>query len=194
MELIFASNNKGKIIEVQSLINNSIKIISLADAGITESIEEPFFTFRENAWAKADYVYRKTGLPCMAEDSGLVVPALGGAPGVLSARYAGEPSNDTLNNDKLLNAIDEMDSPKAYYQSVICFIFKGEAHYFEGKCKGRLTRHPRGEGGFGYDPLFIPDGYEHTFAELSLEEKNKISHRGTAMRQFIAYINQMEQD
>lgn len=194
MELIFASNNKGKIIEVQSLINNSIKIISLAEAGITESIEEPFFTFRENAWAKADYVYRKAGLPCMAEDSGLVVPALGGAPGVLSARYAGEPSNDTLNNNKLLNAIDEMDSPKAYYQSVICFIFQGEAHYFEGKCKGRLTRHPRGEGGFGYDPLFIPDGYEHTFAELSLEEKNKISHRGTAMRQFIAYINQMEQD
>jgi XTP/dITP diphosphohydrolase len=190
MELIFASNNKGKIIEVQSLIQKNIKIVSLKEKGITEDIEEPFDTFRQNAWAKAGYVHRKTGLSCFAEDSGLVVPALNGAPGVYSARYAGQPTNDEANNRKLLDAIKDMDAPEAYYQSVICLILEGQAHYFEGKCPGRLTNIPKGEGGFGYDPLFIPQGYIQTFAELPLEEKNKISHRGMAMQEFSKFINQ----
>ena len=190
MELIFASNNKGKIIEVQSLIDNNIKIISLKDKGITENIEEPFHTFRENARAKADYVHRKTGLPCMAEDSGLVVPALDGAPGVYSARYAGEPSNDEANNLKLLEAITGMEVPEAYYQSVICLILDNKVHYFEGRCSGSLTHAPRGTSGFGYDPLFIPKGYDVTFAELPLDKKNQISHRGMAMRAFTDFINQ----
>ncbi len=190
MELIFASNNKGKIIEVQSLIDNNIKIISLKDKGITENIEEPFHTFRENARAKADYVHRKTGLPCMAEDSGLVVPALDGAPGVYSARYAGEPSNDEANNLKLLEAITGMEVPEAYYQSVICLILDNKVHYFEGRCSGTLTHVPRGTSGFGYDPLFIPKGYDVTFAELPLDKKNQISHRGMAMRAFSDFINQ----
>ncbi len=194
MDLIFASNNNGKIIEVQSLISNDIRIISLKEAGITEAIEEPFHTFRENAWAKADYVSRKTGHACIAEDSGLVVPALDGAPGVYSARYAGEPTDDAANNRKLLAAIKDMDSPEAYYQSVICLILGANTYYFEGKCPGRLIHDPRGDGGFGYDPLFIPEGYNETFAMLSLSEKNKISHRGAAMRQFSAFMNQLAQE
>ncbi|WP_118974901.1 RdgB/HAM1 family non-canonical purine NTP pyrophosphatase [Taibaiella koreensis] len=193
MNLIFASNNKGKIIEVQTLISESITVVSLLDAGITEPIEEPFDTFRENAWAKADYVYRKTGLPCFADDSGLVVPALDGAPGVYSARYAGESANDAANNHKLLQAIAGIDRPGAYYQAVICYIDKnGDTHYFDGRCQGYLIHTPRGKGGFGYDPLFVPDGHTGTFAELSQDIKNEISHRGAAMRSFIAFLDQTE--
>lgn len=188
--LIFASNNNGKIIEVQSLISGDIKIISLRQAGISDAIEEPYDTFRENAWAKADYVYRKIGAFCFADDSGLVVPALGGAPGVYSARYAGEPANDEANNRKLLDAIKDMPSPEAYYMAVICLIRADGIHYFEGKCEGHLIHMPRGDGGFGYDPLFVPDGFDRTFAELSLDIKNKISHRGAAMRDFIHFMNQ----
>jgi len=193
MKLIFASNNKGKIAEVQTLVNSNLKILSLLEAGITEPIEEPFDTFRENAWAKADYVHRQTGLPCFADDSGLVVPALNGAPGVYSARYAGEPADDTANNRKLLAAIEAMDAPEAYYQAVICYIGDGSIHYFEGRCYGHLVHIPRGTGGFGYDPLFVPNGYTDTFGELAQDIKNKISHRGEAMRSFIAFLNQPEQ-
>lgn len=192
MKLIFASNNKGKIKEVQSLISGKFSIVSLQEAGITEAIEEPFHTFRENAWAKADYVSRKSGLPCMAEDSGLVVPALDGAPGVYSARYAGEPSDDTANNRKLMEAIRDMERPAAYYQSVICLLLQGQAHYFEGRCLGSLASEPRGKGGFGYDPLFIPEGYEQTFGELSSEIKNKISHRSAATAALITFLSSVD--
>lgn len=190
MELIFASNNKGKIIEVQSLVNDSIHIIPLRETGITEDIPEPYHTFRENARAKADYIVRKTGKNCFAEDSGLVVPALNGAPGVYSARYAGEPSNDEANNEKLIGAIRDISDKQAYYQSVVCLIMDGTIHYFEGTCPGHLADTPRGSGGFGYDPLFIPEGYTETFGELPLSEKNKISHRAKAMQLFSAFLNQ----
>lgn len=192
MELIFASNNQGKITEVQQLIPSSISILSLKQAGIFADIPEPFHTFQENAWAKADYIYKSTGRFCFAEDSGLVVPALDGAPGVYSARYAGEPSNDIANNAKLMAAIAGMNGPSAYYQSVICIILGASVHYFEGKCEGTLIAQPRGTGGFGYDPLFIPDGYHHTFAELPFEIKNKISHRGAAMQQLSLFLNNMD--
>jgi XTP/dITP diphosphohydrolase len=191
MELIFASNNNGKIIEVQSLIPHTIKILSLKEAGIQVDIPEPYDTFKQNALAKADYIFKTTGKNCFAEDSGLVVPALGGAPGVYSARYAGEPSNDQANNEKLLQAIKEIDSKEAYYQAVICFILDEDIYYFEGKCEGTLTATPKGTGGFGYDPLFIPNGYDQTFAELPLIEKNKISHRAAAMQQFSSFLNNL---
>jgi len=191
-ELIFASNNKGKIVEIQHLVNNNIKIISLQEAGIAEEIEEPFDTFAQNARAKADYVYRKTGIDCFADDSGLVVPALGGAPGVYSARYAGSPTNDAANNHKLLEAMRHVEDRQAYYQSVICLISGDGTRYFEGRCQGTLTETPRGDGGFGYDPLFVPDGYTQTFAELPLAEKSKISHRAAAMRQLCSYLNQQQ--
>lgn len=191
MQLIFASNNQGKIKEVQKLVPDSIQIMTLKQAGIFADIPEPFHTFYENARAKAEYIYQSTGKNCFAEDSGLIVPALGGAPGVYSARYAGEPSNDEANNAKLLQAARDIQSKEAYYQSVICLIMDGEFHYFEGKCRGVITLEPRGTGGFGYDPLFIPDGYKQTFAELPPEVKNKISHRAEAMRQLGKFLNNM---
>lgn len=188
MNIIFASNNKGKIKEVGSLVPDDIKIISLAEANITEDIPEPFHTFRENAWAKADYIYKKTGMHCFAEDSGLVVPALNGAPGVYSARYAGIPSDDEANNAKLLAAIKDIEDKHVYYQAVICLIIDDKTYYFEGKCLGSITEYPRGDGGFGYDPLFIPEGYKETFAELSLPEKNKISHRAKALGELMQFL------
>lgn len=192
MELIFASNNTGKIFEIQSLIPHSIKIIPLKEAGIHVDIPEPYDTFRQNAWAKADYIFRSTGKNCFAEDSGLVVPALNGAPGVYSARYAGEPSNDRANNEKLLQAIKHIHNKEAYYQAVICLILGKDIYYFTGKCEGTLTTTPKGSGGFGYDPLFIPDNYDQTFAELPLSEKNKISHRAAAMKQFSSFLNNLD--
>jgi XTP/dITP diphosphohydrolase len=192
MELIFASNNNGKILEIQSLIPRSIKITPLKEAGIHVDIPEPYDTFKQNAWAKADYIFQSTGKNCFAEDSGLVVPALGGAPGVYSARYAGEPSNDKANNEKLLQAIKDIDHKEAYYQAMICLILGKDIYYFEGKCEGTLTSTPRGTGGFGYDPLFIPNGYDQTFAELPLTEKNKISHRAAAMQQFSSFLNNLD--
>jgi XTP/dITP diphosphohydrolase len=192
MELIFASNNNGKILEIQSLIPSSIKIIPLKEAGILVEIPEPYDTFKQNAWAKADYIHKFTGKNCFAEDSGLVVPALNGAPGVYSARYAGEPSNDQANNDKLLDAIKDVEVKEAYYQAVVCVILGEEVYYFEGKCEGTLTTTPRGTGGFGYDPLFIPNGYDQTFAELPLTEKNKISHRAAAVQQFSSFLNNLD--
>jgi XTP/dITP diphosphohydrolase len=192
MELIFASNNTGKIFEIQSLIPPSIKIIPLKEAGIYVDIPEPYDTFKQNAWAKADYIFQSTGKNCFAEDSGLVVPALNGAPGVYSARYAGEPSNDKANNEKLLQAIKDINNKEAYYQAVICLILGEDIYYFEGKCEGTLTSIPKGTGGFGYDPLFIPNGYDQTFAELPLAEKNKISHRAAAMQQFSSFLNNLD--
>ena len=189
MDIIFASNNKGKIKEVQSLVSSTIKIMSMAECGIHADIPEPYFTFKENAWAKASYVNKETQKSCFAEDSGLVVPALNGEPGVLSARYAGVDTTDAKNNAKLLSAIQHVDDKRCYYQAVICLIINGAEYYFEGKCMGTITLTPRGNDGFGYDPLFIPDGYNQTFGELPLAEKNKISHRAEAMGKLLAFLN-----
>lgn len=177
MNLIFASNNKCKLIEIQSIISKDINVISMRDAGIIVDIPEPFDTFRENAFAKASYIKNETGQNCMAEDSGLIVPALNGEPGVFSARYAGEPSNDERNNQKLLKEIADISNKSAYYYSIICLLLNDEVHYFDGKCEGSITLSPRGDGGFGYDPLFIPSGYDQTFGELPLSIKNSLSHR-----------------
>lgn len=189
MKLIFASNNQGKLKEVQSMIRRDMELMTLKEAGVWEELPEPYDTFEKNAWSKADYVYRKTGLDCFAEDSGLVVPALNGAPGVYSARYAGEPTDDAANNEKLVRALAGITDHYAYYQSVICLMLQGKPHYFEGRCAGTVQAIARGEGGFGYDPLFVPDGWTLTFAEIPLEEKNKISHRGAAMRAFTEFLN-----
>jgi len=194
MDLIFASNNKGKIIEVQSLISDDIKVISMRDAGIHVEIPEPFFTFHENANAKASYIQQLTKSNCFAEDSGLIVPALNGEPGVFSARYAGEPSNDQNNNEKLIREIKNIEDRSTYYQSVICLILNGKTYYFEGKCDGTITDIPRGDGGFGYDPLFIPNGYDETFGELPLHVKNTLSHRGKAMKLFTTFLNERLED
>ncbi len=177
--------------EIQSLVKKDISILTLQEAGVWEELPEPYNTFDQNAWSKADYVHRKTNLDCFAEDSGLVVPALDGAPGVYSARYAGEPTNDEANNKKLLETLTGVEDRYAYYQSVICLMLKGEAHYFEGKCEGTVITVPRGGGGFGYDPMFVPKGQYLTFAEIPLAEKNKISHRGAAMKLLTTFLNDL---
>lgn len=189
MEIIFATNNKNKLLEVREILSKDIRLRTLRDENILEEIPEPYFTFRENAWAKATFVKKKTNKPCFSEDSGLVVPFLNNEPGVFSARYAGTPSNDEKNNIKLLDSLNNIEERNAYYQTSICLIYKNDTFYFDGKCYGKITFTPKGHGGFGYDPLFIPEGYTQTFAELSLEVKNKISHRAKAVNQLVQFLN-----
>lgn len=190
MNLIFASNNAHKLQEIQMMLSDTIKLQTLKSVGIYEDIPEPYATFEQNAWAKASFVSEKLNQNCFAEDSGLVVPALNNEPGVFSARYAGEPSNDKNNNQKLLNNIQDIEDKRAYYQSVICLIWNQEIHYFKGKCEGKITLQPKGDNGFGYDPLFIPDGFDKTFAEFPLTEKNKISHRSKALQGFVQFLDE----
>lgn len=186
-ELVLASANKKKIAELNDLLQD-IKVLSLKDIGFEQDIEEPFFTFQENAFQKANTIYQFCGKNVLADDSGICVEALGHKPGVLSARYAGEKANDKANLEKLLTEMKEMTNRRAYYKSVLCLIWKGEAHYFEGECHGRLIEHPIGENGFGYDPIFVPDGYTETFAQLPSSVKQGMSHRAKAMQQLLHFL------
>ena len=188
--IVLASNNAHKIAEINALLDGSFEVISLRDTGITEEIPEPYDTFEENALAKAAYVYERTGLMTFSEDSGLIVPALDGAPGVFSARYAGEPRSDARNTEKLLQELKGAEDRAAYYQTTICLVGAGEPVYFKGTCEGSIAAEQQGEGGFGYDPVFIPQGYDQTFGQLPAEVKKAVSHRAKAMAQFVAYIKQ----
>lgn len=190
MDLIFASNNKNKIIEIQKIIPDFFELKTLEQAGISDTIPEPFDSFRENALAKASFVHERTGRSCFSEDSGIVVDALNGQPGVHSARYAGEPADDEANNRKLLSGMEGVTNRTAHYQSTICLIFNNKIHYFEGQCYGTIAREPKGKGGFGYDPLFIPDSFPNTFAEMPIAEKLKISHRSRAFRKLAGFLKQ----
>ncbi len=193
MDIIFATNNFNKVKEIQSFISSNLNFITLKEAGITEAIEEPYETFRENARAKASYVYQKTGKSCFAEDSGIVVPVLGGAPGVLSARYAGIHGDDKANNAKLLSELQDITDRYAYYKAVICLVLnKDEVYYFEGECRGSIADREAGTGGFGYDPLFIPEGYDRTFGELGMEVKKQVSHRSAAVRKLVGFLNTIQ--
>ncbi len=182
MKLVFASNNKNKIKEIQLLVPASIQILSLEDIGCTEEIPETADTIEGNAILKANYVTEKYGYACFADDSGLEVDALNGEPGVFSARYAGEPKNDAHNIDKLLANLKEFENKKANFKTVICLNIKGMQHLFTGIIKGQIIDQRIGSNGFGYDPIFVADGYQKPFAELTLEEKSNISHRGIAVK------------
>lgn len=188
MQLVFASNNKNKIKEIQLLLPDSIKILSLEDIGCTEDIPETANTIEGNAILKANYVTQKYGYDCFADDSGLEVAALNGEPGVFSARYAGEPKNDENNIDKLLANLKDVNNKKANFKTIICLNLKGEQHLFTGIIKGQIIDERIGTNGFGYDPIFVADGYQKTFAELSLEEKARISHRGIAVKKLIDFL------
>lgn len=188
-QLVIASNNAGKIREIKALLPN-VDLLSLTDIGFTEEIPEPFDTFRENAQTKAETIHRFCGLNVFADDSGICVDALGGAPGVFSARYAGEPKDDQRNLQKVLDEIKDAANRNAHYTAVICLVWEGRTCFFEGECHGRLIDTPRGTDGFGYDPAFVPDGYEQTFAELPLDVKNSISHRGRAVRAMVEFLNE----
>ena len=188
MQLVFASNNKNKIKEIQLLVSDTIQILSLEEIGCTEDIPETADTIEGNAILKANYVTEKFGFNCFADDSGLEVDALNGEPGVFSARYAGEPKDDENNIDKLLANLKEIENKKANFKTVICLNLNGEQQLFTGIINGQIIAERVGTNGFGYDPIFVADGYQKTFAELTLEEKSNISHRGIAVKQLITFL------
>jgi len=185
MKLILASNNQGKIAEIKSLLPG-IAIFTMRDIGFEDAIEEPYDSFRENARIKAKTIHDFCGLPVLADDSGLCVDALDGRPGVFSARFAGPDATDAENNEKLLGALEGAESRKGHYVAMLCLIIRGEAHFFEGRCDGSIAAAPKGSLGFGYDPLFIPDGYDRTFGEIDPGIKSRISHRAKALEAFRA--------
>lgn len=192
MQLVFASNNKNKILEIQSLLPETIQILSLEAIGCHEEIPETAATIEGNAILKANYVTQKYGYDCFADDTGLEVEALNGAPGVFSARYAGEQKNSDDNMAKVLDALSDKNNRNAHFKTVITLNLKGKQYLFTGIAEGQITAKKSGDQGFGYDPIFQPIGFKETFAELSLETKNKISHRGKATQKLIAFLKNEE--
>lgn len=193
MKIIFATGNKGKLREASEILGEAYELVTPADLGIMEDIPETGDTLRANSIQKAEYLYRKTGLDCFADDSGLEVDALGGAPGVHSARYAGGEHDSEANIDKLLEELEKHpgEPRTAHFRTVVTLIKDGEQHYFEGSVDGSIATSRRGTGGFGYDPVFAADVYGgKTFAELPEDAKNVISHRGQALRTMAEWLKE----
>ena len=189
IQIIFATNNQNKLKEVQAQLPDEIKLISLKDIGCYEDIPETQKTIEGNAIQKANYIKMKYNKDCFADDTGLEVMALNGAPGVHSARYAGPEKNSKKNIEKLLSSLEKTANRSAQFKTVIALHYKGELIQFEGICEGKITRTAKGSGGFGYDPIFKPSVKDKTFAELTLKEKNEIGHRGIAIAKLIAFFN-----
>ena len=188
--LVFATGNSHKLQEVQGLFKEGFALSCLKDVNITEEIPETADNLVDNALQKAWYVYNKCGIPCFADDTGLEVEALNGAPGVYSARYAGEQKDSKLNMLLLLKNMTGKENRNARFRTIIAYIDENaQEHIFEGEIRGKIIENMAGENGFGYDPIFVPEGYDKTFAQLSSETKNKISHRARAMEKFLSYIN-----
>jgi XTP/dITP diphosphohydrolase len=189
-DLIFATNNQHKISEIQSLIGDNFILKSLQQIGCTEDIPETEPTLEGNALLKAQYVFNKYGKNCFADDTGLEIEALDGRPGVFSARYATDGHDFEANIDKVLAELAGVENRKARFRTVVTLIREGSVHYFEGIVNGEIITERKGIKGFGYDPVFLPDGYKQTFAEMPLDEKNKISHRARAVKKLIDFLNQ----
>ncbi len=192
MKLIFATNNQHKINEIRGLLDRTIELITLQEAGIDIDIPEPHNTLEENATEKSMVIYKMTGTNCFSEDTGLEVFSLNGEPGVKSARYAGEHKSFEANIDKLLSNLTNSSDRTARFRTVISLLINGKEIQFEGICNGKIIEHRSGVNGFGYDPVFIPEGDDKTFAEMDLAGKNKYSHRRKAMDKLIAYLNNLE--
>lgn len=192
MQLVFASNNKNKILEIQSMLPDTIKILSLESIGCHEEIPETADTIEGNAIMKANYVTRNYGYDCFADDTGLEVDSLNGEPGVFSARYAGEQRDANDNMNKLLLNLKDKSNRNAQFKTVITLNLKGQQYFFTGIAKGKITLEKSGNQGFGYDPIFKPEEYQETFAQLSLNIKNKISHRGKATLQLIDFLKEQK--
>lgn len=188
MKLIFATNNRHKLEEVQQILGDGYRLFTPRDFDITEEIPEEQDTLEGNALQKARYIHERTGMDCFADDTGLEVEALGGAPGVWSARYAGEHCSFKDNMDKLLAALEGVDNRRARFRTVIALILGGMEYLFEGEVNGVITDVESGGGGFGYDPIFRPDGYVETFAQMDAGEKNSISHRGRAVSRLVEFL------
>jgi len=186
--LIFATNNQHKVDEMRSILGDDFNIISLKEAGIDIDIPEPHDTLEANASEKSGVIHGLTNKNCFSEDTGLEVKALNGEPGVKSARYAGEGNNFAKNVEKLLMNMKGIDDRVARFRTIISLILDNKEYLFEGICNGRIINENRGSLGFGYDPVFIPDGSEKTFAEMEMEEKNKFSHRKKAMEKLISFL------
>lgn len=189
MELIFATHNPNKLKEVQQMMPKSIKLLSLEDVQLFDEIPENAATIKENAILKTDYIRQRFNLPVFADDTGLIVSSLGGQPGVRSARYAGEHKNSDDNMDLLLANLKSSRNRSAHFLTVISLYINNEQFIFEGICEGEILENRQGEKGFGYDPIFRPNGYQHSFAQMELTEKSAISHRGKALRKLIYFLN-----
>lgn len=188
MKILIASQNQHKIEEIKAFLDFKVELISMSEMGIDVDIPETGQTLSENSLLKAQFLANKFDLPCLADDSGLEVEALNGAPGVFSARYAGEEKDDQKNMDLLLDNLRDLENKNARFVTVLTFHLKEEFHQFEGEIKGRIISNKRGNQGFGYDPIFIPEGSEKTFGEMSLTEKNTIAHRARALEKFKTFL------
>ena len=191
MKLVFATNNQHKLKEVQEMLSNSIEVLSLKDIGCSEDVEETEITLEGNAKLKADYITEKYGFDCFADDTGLEVEALDGKPGVYSARYAGEHGNAEKNMEKLLNELQNKSNRKAKFRTIIALNLRNKQYLFEGICDGEILNEKTGVKGFGYDPIFKPSNASCSFAEMSSEEKNIISHRGIAIQELVQFLNSL---
>ena len=189
MKLVFATNNSNKLSEIRALVTSGIEILSLKDIHCNEELPETNPTLEENALQKAKYVFDNYGFNCFADDTGLEIDALGGEPGVYSARYAGEDCRAEDNMNKVLYKLDGIKQRNAKFRTVIALIIDGEATLFEAECKGNITNTKSGAEGFGYDPIFIPNGFEKTFAQMNKIEKGKISHRGKAVKKLVGFLS-----
>lgn len=189
MKLVFATNNKNKLYELQKILGDKIEIVSLSDIDFHEDIPEDHETLEENALQKALYIKDKFGLDCFADDTGLEVEALNNRPGVYSARYAGEAKDSEKNMDKILQELQDKDNRKAHFRTVIALVLDGTTHLFEGRVDGEILRERHGTKGFGYDPIFQPQGYNLSFSEMGVDEKNKISHRAKAVEKLCEFLN-----
>lgn len=188
MKILFATNNAHKLSEVRAILGEDFTLTTPCECGVTEEVPETQDTLEGNARQKARYLYERTGLDCFADDTGLEVEALGGAPGVRSARYAGDEHDFDRNNELLLKNMEGQQNRKARFRTVICLLLGGEEHLFEGIVEGEIIPEMRGVKGFGYDPMFIPENMGRTFAEMSAEEKNGISHRGRAVEKLAEFL------
>ena len=189
--LIFATNNRNKVAEIQSLVGPNFTIIPLKEAGIEIDIPEPHDQLEANAQEKAVTIFNLTHQNCFSEDTGLEIDALDGAPGVKSARFAGENSNAQANIDLVLSKMAGIENRTAQFRTVICLIWENQTYYFEGICKGQILSNMQGENGFGYDPIFVPDGASKSFANMTMEEKNTFSHRKKAVTQLFDFLGKL---
>ena len=190
-QLVFATNNAHKLDEVRKILGGKFNVLSLKEIGCNDDIAETAETFESNALIKARYIHDKYGYDCFADDSGLEIDALGGAPGVYSARYAGEAHDSEKNMAKVLGQLQGVENRAARFRTVIALILDGKEHLFEGEIAGRIIEERRGAGGFGYDPIFIPDGENRTFAEMDDAQKNGISHRARAVKKLVAFLESL---
>ncbi|MBQ4127455.1 MAG: RdgB/HAM1 family non-canonical purine NTP pyrophosphatase [Alistipes sp.] len=189
MKLIFATNNAHKLREVSQVVGDRFTLLTPRECGITEDIPEDQPTLEGNALQKARYIYERTGIDCFADDTGLEVDALGGEPGVRSARYATDGHDDEANKRLLLQRLQGIENRAAQFRTAIALIIEGEEYLFEGVVRGEISHEEMGDGGFGYDPLFLPEGRAESFAQMSAEDKNAISHRGRAVRALAEFLN-----